>query len=240
MDVPDKPPSGFLTWEPISISPFWQVCHRHDDETVVSAPLHLAFRQFPSSAIMAVKQFAHVDSFGGWGAGTKNLSSSGKFQCFLFSYVPLKGKKKKATVEQVTLFFPSAPSDLNAERESTGRCSLRPVYWLTESRRAGTFVGTTLLSVPLLRLTQDPCSFPLGSFIHTTLLEIWDLRINTSSSPASLLTFNIIAESLFQCCVAQELVKWQEGQHRLAWAENCKGIPVVLLVFLAIASAEEH
>lgn len=65
MDVPDKLPSGFLMWESISISPFWQVCHLHDDETVVSTPLHLAIRQFPSSAIIAVKQFAHADSFGG-------------------------------------------------------------------------------------------------------------------------------------------------------------------------------
>lgn len=68
------------------------------------------------------------------------------------------------------------------------------------------FCRNDCLVCPLLRLTQDPRSFPLGkleSFIHTTLLEIRDLRINTSSSPASLLTFNMIAESLFQCCVAQ-------------------------------------
>lgn len=87
------------------------------------------------------------------------------------------------------------------------------------------FCRNDSLVCPLLRLTQVPRSFPLGNFIHTTLLEIWDLRINTSSSPASLLTFNMIAESLFQCCVAQGLVKRREGQHCLAWAENCKGNP---------------
>lgn len=125
MDVPDKLPNGFLMWKPISISPFWQVCHLHDDETVVSAPLHLAVRQFPSSTIMAIKQFAHVDSFGGWGAGTKNLAFSGKFQWFFSSVFCPPERKKKATLQQVTLFF---PSDLNAERESTGWCSLRPVY----------------------------------------------------------------------------------------------------------------
>lgn len=136
-----------------------------------------------------------------------------------------------------------APPYLQAYREweSTGRCS--PDLHADREQENMDICRNNSLICPLLRLTQDPCSFPWGkleSFIHTTLLEIWDLRINTSSSPASLLTFNMIAESLFQCCVAQGLVKWWEGQHWLVGAENCKGNPpVVLLVFQAIAVAEE-
>lgn len=72
MDVPDKLSNGFLMWEPISISPFWHVRHLPDDETVVSAPLHLAIRQFPPSTIsqtpycfIVVKQFYSHRQFGG-------------------------------------------------------------------------------------------------------------------------------------------------------------------------------
>lgn len=71
-------------------------------------------------------------------------------------------------------------------------------------------------------------------------MEIWDLRINTSSSPVCLLTFNMIAESLFQCCVAQDLPS--DERDSTGWSElkTAREIPVVLLVFQAIAAAEER
>jgi hypothetical protein len=55
--------------------------------------------------------------------------------------------------------------------------------------------------------------FPLGKlgvYPHNTFnsMEICDLRLNTSSFPASLLTFNMVADSLFQCFIAKGLVKW--------------------------------
>lgn len=228
-------------WEPISISPFWQVSHLHDDETVVSAPLHLTIRHFPSSALIAVQRFAHADSFEGWDAGNKNLVSSGKFQCFSLQLCPPERNKEKQLYSKWHVSFlvllqtcmlrgraqVGATPDLQAYREWERQVCSPDLCADREQESMGICRNDSLVC-PLLRLTQDPHSFPWGkleSFIHTTLLEIWDLRINTSSSPASLLTFNMIAKFLFQCCVAQGLVKWWEGQHWLVWAENCKGNP---------------
>ena len=70
-------------------------------------------------------------------------------------------------------------------------------------------------------------------------MEVFDLKLHTSSSPPSLFTFSIITESLLTDHTKEGILKWLQSFFMSELKRNARRIPAVFFSF-PVASATEN